>query len=198
MNIFGPLTRTFATSTHFFGKDRPTKKNRRSNLSDELLPQRDRSFDWHTKEVVGKSVVEKLIRIQAGHRAAFKKLEKKVEDLFTPISDEEELIEAVARLAMMKSKHQRITRHDAEVELKIVNHRLVDDMEKSAIWERKMMIAEPRLAALLDNFKKTRDSRPKISRGHLFIGILVAWQPDEVTQAGLVYTDRFVHQMDAL
>ena len=74
------------------------------------------------------------------------------------MSDEGELIQAEALLAAIKSKHQCITRYDADVELKIDDYRLADDMEKSATWEQRMMVTEARLTALLNNYKKESDS----------------------------------------
>ncbi len=82
-------------------------------------------------------------------------MEKKLDDLVASLmSDEGELIQAEALLAAIKSKHQCITRYDADVELKIDDYRLADDMEKSATWEQRMMVTEARLTALLNNYKK--------------------------------------------
>ncbi len=134
-----------------------SKKNKKCNRLDDLSPQRDESFNAKVTEVG--EAVDKLIRIRGGHRSAFAKLEKKLDDLVAnPISDEKEQIQAEALLVAIKSKHQCITHYDAEVELKIDDDRLADDMERSATWEQRMMVTEARLTALLNNYKKESDS----------------------------------------
>ncbi len=120
-----------------------SKKNKKSNRFDDLSPHCDESFCGNVTEVG--EAVDKLIRFRGGHRAAFTKLEMKLHDLVAnPISDEGELIQAEALVAAIKTKHQCITRYDAEVELKTDNDRLADDVERSTTWEQRMMVTEAR------------------------------------------------------
>ena len=138
-----------------------SKRNIKSNRFDDLSPRRGGSFSGKVTEVG--EAVDKLIRLRGVHRAAFTKLEKKLHDLVAnPISDEGELVQAEVLLAAIKSKDQCITGYDAEMELKIDDDRLADDKEKSATWEQRIMVAEARLTALLNNYKKESDSQPTV------------------------------------
>ena len=86
--------------------------------------------------IVGDSV-SKLIRIRGAHRGAYTKLERKVDALAAyPISTDLELMDAEALLKTLKTKYLTIRRYDAEVELKIDDDKLDDDMSASDDYEQ--------------------------------------------------------------
>ena len=95
--------------------------------------------------------VRKLVRVRAGHKAAFTKYETRVDDL---VADHaitcEKLCEAEALFSTLQNKYKTILRWDAEIELKIE-----DDAKLEAFsdYETRMNIAMARLSALIDNIK---------------------------------------------
>ena len=106
--------------------------------------------------IVGDSV-SKLIRIRGAHRGAYTKLERKVDALAAGlISTDLQLMDAEALLKTLKTKYTTIRRYDAEVELKIDDEKLEDDMSTADDYEQKMLVTQARLVALIENYKKAQ------------------------------------------
>ena len=106
--------------------------------------------------IVGDSV-SKLIRIRGAHRGAYTRLERKVDALAAGlISTDLQLMDAEALLKTLKTKYTTIRRYDAEVELKIDDEKLEDDMSTADDYEQKMLVTQARLVALIENYKKAQ------------------------------------------
>ena len=109
--------------------------------------------------------ISELTRIRGAHRGAFRRLEHKVDALaVSPIARDAEVYDAEALLTTIKGKAAVIRRWDAEIELKIEDDLLDDELEAATQWEHKMGVTEARLCALLDNFKRIRTD-PRNSSG---------------------------------
>ena len=113
---------------------------------------------------------KKLSRVRGGHKGAFTKLEKKVDDFVTTlIATPNQLVEAEALLKTLQDKIQVIHRYDAEIELLIEDDdQLTQDMEVSSQFHHNACVTVARLSALIDNHKKAREvtrssSRPSAS-----------------------------------
>ena len=99
--------------------------------------------------------VRKLVRVRAGHKAAFTKYETRVDDLVADHAvTSEKLCEAEALFSTLQNKYKTILRWDAEIELKIEDDaKLAQEQEAFSDYETRMNIAMARLSALIDNIK---------------------------------------------
>ena len=115
--------------------------------------------------LVGDSV-NKITRIRGAHRGAYTKLERKVDALAAGlISTDLQLMDAEALLKTLKTKYTTIRRYDAEVELKIDDEKLEDDMSTADDYEQKILVTQARLVALIENYKKAQLPPSSSARG---------------------------------
>ena len=107
-----------------------------------------------------KQDVKKLIRVRGGHRAAFTRLERKLDEFFAhPIDDSERLCEAQALLSTLKNKSSDIHRWDHEIELLIEDeNELLAEMETTTDFDHNASITVARLSALISNYHKSLES----------------------------------------
>ena len=99
--------------------------------------------------------VRKLVRVKAGHKAAFTKYETRVDNLVAAHAvTSEKLCEAEALFSTLQNKYKTILRRDAEIEFKIEDDaKLSQKQDVSSDYETRMNITIARLSALIDNIK---------------------------------------------
>ena len=109
---------------------------------------------------------KKLSRVTSGHKGAFTRLERRVDDLlFTSIGTSNQLIEAEALLKTLQDKIQVIQRYDCEIELLIEDEEaLAVDMDASSEFHEKAQVTLVRLASLIVNYKKALENHRGPSR----------------------------------
>lgn len=100
--------------------------------------------------------LKRKVKIRGGHKAAFTRLETKVDDLIrSSIFDEETLCIAEALLSNLKTKATDIHRWDTEVQLEVEEGEAFNrEVENATDFDLRSSITIARLTSLINNYKK--------------------------------------------